>query len=350
MNQRIIVCIDGTWNGPGQTDTDPLHETEVITETNVALTWECLTGKTITTSESIAPLAGQSGHAMYLSGVGYSDEKSVKIIEGATGIGLSKRIIDAYMFLASHWRRGDRIAMFGFSRGAFAVRSLCSFIDRIGLPQLPSVLDRSHIEMALMSCNDEKSAFSRPTDHVNVQIDFFGLWDTVAGLPFDRLYGHSINPCNVAHVCHALALDERRGKFSPKFFEKTDHRQKVEEVWFCGAHSNVGGGYVDSTLSGIALSWVLDRANQTGLKIPLNQTINWHPSRFNQLIRDSCQDFYRRVPLPDELLKIVKLEGPRKMLPGQRIHASVKEAMTHGYQVGAQYETGAHFDYVVESW
>src|SRR4030095_9545338 len=93
-----------------------------------------------------------------------------------------------------------------------------------------------------------------------VNFDFLGVWDSVGALAFGRTIGdfHRINPGNVLRIAHALALDEERERFEPSYWDKpASANTQVDEVWFSGCHTNIGGGYCDTNLSNIALIWVL---------------------------------------------------------------------------------------------
>ena len=138
MAKTWIVCIDGTWNQPGQKDRDPVTAAETAAPSNVVRTWEALANTSLTADfyyGSIAPIkpkilfTGVEGEVIYLAGIGTSGTVETHVLEGTTGTGTSERIRDAYRFLAERYHQGDRIYGFGFSRGAFAIRSLAGFID-----------------------------------------------------------------------------------------------------------------------------------------------------------------------------------------------------------------------------
>jgi uncharacterized protein (DUF2235 family) len=149
MAKTWIVCIDGTWNQPGQRDRDPISAKEEATSSNIVRTWEALADRPLARTfyyGSIAPIrpkilfTGVEGEVIYLSGIGTSGTVKHQLLEGATGTGTSERIRDAYRFLAQRYHSGDRIFGFGFSRGAFAIRSLAGFLDLAGLPTEPRSL------------------------------------------------------------------------------------------------------------------------------------------------------------------------------------------------------------------
>ena len=149
MAKTWIVCIDGTWNQPGQKDRDPVTAAETAAPSNIVRTWEALANTPLATDfycGSIAPIkpkilfTGVEGEVIYLAGIGTTGTVETHILEGATGTGTSERIRDAYRFLAERYCPDDRIYGFGFSRGAFAMRSLAGFIDLAGMPKQPRAL------------------------------------------------------------------------------------------------------------------------------------------------------------------------------------------------------------------
>lgn len=204
-----------------------------------------------------------------------------RYISGATGIGLELNIKQAYSFLAQHYQAGDKIFVFGFSRGAYTVRSLLGMIHKVGLLHTEHVNEHS-IEKAFRlyrKGNAEKiAAFRQKYQTQEVVSQFLGVFDTVGamGLPdADALnnfqYGfHDTQTRGVKHARHALALDEHREDFaetrmsSPETGEFVD----IEQRWFAGAHSDVGGGYAEHGLSDCARMWMWREAAKAGLSLP----------------------------------------------------------------------------------
>ena len=159
MAKTWIVCIDGTWNQPGQRDKDPVTAEEAASPSNVVRTWEALANRSLAIDfyyGTIAPIrpkilfTGVEGEVIYLAGIGTSGTVNTKVLEGATGTGTSERIRDAYRYLAERYQKGDRIYGFGFSRGAFAIRSLAGLIELAGLPRLPILAGRRSVARAVI--------------------------------------------------------------------------------------------------------------------------------------------------------------------------------------------------------
>ena len=207
------------------------------------------------------------------------------------GRGINRQIRRAYGFLASRYRPGDRIFLFGFSRGAYAVRSLAGVIDRVGLVRAEHATMRAvrdvyrHYELAPDS--PAARAFARLYCHGEVGIEMVGVWDTVKalGLRLPLLWmltekRHAFHDdrlgAAIRHGFHALALDETREVYAPVLWT-TEGRiapgQVVEQVWFRGSHGDVGGqrgGFEAARpLANIPLVWMLEKAEGCGLVLPV---------------------------------------------------------------------------------
>ncbi len=195
----------------------------------------------------------------------------------AFGYGISDNIADAYQFLMRNFEPGDRVYVFGFSRGAYTARALCGMLHVVGLltkgnegliPYAIRMIKRKKIDFGVAA--DFKTTFSR-----ECKAHFVGVWDTVSSLgwvydavhfPFTRA---TKNP-DFHIVRHAISIDERRAFFRQNLFgEPHDPQQDIKEVWFAGVHSDVGGSYAEaeSGLSKIALRWMLCEAELAGLTV-----------------------------------------------------------------------------------
>lgn len=245
-------------------------------ETNAGLTYRLL--------REAAPAANLS--ILYEAGLQWDNWGQTWRV--ATGVGINRQIRRAYGFIASRYRPGDRIFLFGYSRGAFAVRSLAGMIDKIGLVRKDQANTRN-IRQAFRhyQCSgdsDASRAFSRTFCHASTQIEMVGVWDTVKALGLHwpliwRLFvaRHKFHTPHlgrtIRHGYHAIALDETRAAFTPVLW-RTDAERKavVEQVWFRGAHGDIGGhlgGYeVARPLSNIPFVWMLDKADTHALALP----------------------------------------------------------------------------------
>jgi uncharacterized protein (DUF2235 family) len=240
----------------------------------------------------------------YIDGVG----ADLKIIGMGTGWGISYRVKHAYMYLAENYRKGDKIYLFGFSRGAYSARILASMLYHAGLPVNPVQDGKLRTDYATviydafkgdMTREERKKAVRDVVDKTEglpqlepVDVTFLGLWDTVEALGVPDYEENVIRPnsrygdqlCNVQKAAHALSLDDNRARiFTPILLTRphllehcTIGKQNapwssspeavqarldsiVDEVWFTGAHADVGGGYKDKDtgLSGVSLNWMI---------------------------------------------------------------------------------------------
>ncbi|EMP57378.1 hypothetical protein MSNKSG1_02118 [Marinobacter santoriniensis NKSG1] len=263
--KRIAICFDGTWNRPEQNLGEDYP-------TNV-----------LQFARAIRPTDGQGTEQVvfYDWGIGsYHD----KIRGGATGYGLEKNVMDGYRFLVHNYDPGDEIYLFGFSRGAYTARSLCGMINNC------SILQKQHANRIEEGFRLYKTKKYKPNgDHSmdwkrryavaeRTAIKFVGVWDTVGalGLPFtffglikdqDLFYDRKIGS-NIGVARHALSLDEQREDFEPTLWEQRPEVD-LEQVWFAGVHSDVGGGYPPDkngcTLADIPLLWLADEAQKHSL-------------------------------------------------------------------------------------
>lgn len=206
----------------------------------------------------------------------------------ALGRGLNRQIRRAYGYLASRYHPGDRIFLIGYSRGAYAVRSLAGVIERVGLLRAEHATVRNvrqaYRHYQAQSDGPAARAFSRAHCHAAAEIEMIGVWDTVKALGLrlpliwmlaERRHGfhnHALGP-PVRHAYHALALDETRQAFEPVLWHcPPGWEGRVEQVWFRGAHGDIGGqleGFEPARpLANIPLVWMLEKAESCGLPLP----------------------------------------------------------------------------------
>lgn len=230
-----LYAFDGTWN---EDDDDAAGDTNVVKFRD----------------------AYQGGNIHYLEGVGTRFGLIGKFLGGVFGAGGKTRIEEMYDKLCENWEAGDEtIDVIGFSRGAALAVHFTNVIDNIGICKGGDP--------------DAEQLKAKP------EVRFLGLWDIVAsfGIPRDIVFdfqkvniGYDITvPDIVARCAHAMALDERRASFRVTRLDQHNQNDSIEELWFRGVHSDVGGGSDKKhRLSGIALKWMMDDA--IAQDVPLN--------------------------------------------------------------------------------
>jgi uncharacterized protein (DUF2235 family) len=267
--RRLVVLADGTWKSDRDT-------TETLT--NV-----------VKLRDALAPVGtdGISQIKFYTSGVGVgSIRKRVK--GGIFGDGLEENILECYRFLVHNFTPDDRLYLFGFSRGAYTVRSLAGMVRKCGILKSTSEADIHNAYDFYRDRRDE----TRPSSELatrfraewshEAEIHCVGVWDTVGslGIPTGGPIGmlsrqrhgfHDVRlSSRVRNAFHAIAIDERRKPFAPALWEMKEsdmeEGQRVEQHWFCGVHSNVGGGYRDTSISDLTLDWMVRKASECGLQ------------------------------------------------------------------------------------
>lgn len=297
--QRIVLACDGTWNIPDQAANTRRHPTNV---TRVA--------------EAIRPVDdhGVSQRLYYQRGVGTNPGERLR--GGAFGFGLSRGVQDVYRFIVQHYEPGDELFFLGFSRGAYMARSTVGLIRNAGILQRDHIdrIDQAYAlyrERAIHPTDRESVLFRRAFSHPDTRIRFIGVWDTVGALGVPAIGGGArlaqwINrrwsfhdttlSRQVDEAYQAVAIDERRGPFTPTMWQQHPDAvgQRLQQVWFSGVHTDVGGGYEDSGLSDIALRWMIERAEGAGLAL---DPIPTAPAPLAAR-HESCTGFYSITSTP----------------------------------------------------
>lgn len=398
-NKNLVVCCDGTWNTPDQKDRDRIAPTNVVKMARAVLTTRdelhsalCERGVTVApqlvfydtglgTGEneygpSQAPKKSawgskfSSAFSSLKSGdedIGWRDklaEAMDKLAGGGGGLGISEKIKDAYRKLCDNYQKGDQIFLFGFSRGAYTVRSLSGLIDLCGLVPAGDEAALKDAWEFYRSGGDEshRQAQRDEADERGwrrVQIRFLGVWDTVGALGVPKLSRfritqklwdklteggkldhkfHSVHLSPIVdHAAHALALDEKRGPFEPSIWRERPNKETngeggsensenpdtehVQQVWFAGVHSNVGGGYVDAGLSDHAFMWMAQRAIRAGLYLnPMYLAHRIDPSAHGEL-RDTLSGLYEKIP--QFVRELDSIDADKNPILNEKIHSSV---------------------------
>jgi uncharacterized protein (DUF2235 family) len=279
--KRIVICYDGTWNAL----TNPDEVTNVVR-----------------VAQAVKPVSsdGIPQVVYYNAGVG-SGGPLDRFLGGVFGAGLRDNVKRGLAFLSLNWEApeegesADEIYIFGFSRGAYTARALAGVISAIGgIPKQASFDQLEKVWNHYRNSKEQREAdqegiddliWKMPKDGKPPIIKCVGVWDTVgsygipAGFGFSGLarrltawtrgfHDNEIG-AHIEYGLHAMAIDERRRAFTATAWvnKPGEDRQNVEQVWFAGAHSNVGGGYKQSGLSDHALIWMIARTHElTGLE------------------------------------------------------------------------------------
>lgn len=270
MAKNIVICCDGTSN---EFDGD---------RTNVVKLYQMLNHDRRVQLTYYHPGLGTMEAAGALTGFSRWWTRAAGF---AFGYGLKNDIRDAYVFLMNHFEEGDRVFLFGFSRGAYTVRAVASLLHMVGLirpgnePLVPYAIrlmmkigddagDKGAIGRAVRVAQQFKITFSS----VVCRPYFVGVWDTVNSVGWIEnplRLPYSANNPSIDIGRHAISIDERRAFFRENLWHKKANGgpKDVLQVWFPGSHGDVGGGYPedDSGLSKVALEWMLREAQAKGL-------------------------------------------------------------------------------------
>lgn len=266
IDKNIVVCLDGTSNTPDQ------EERGLSSQTNVFKLFAMLKpdgdGGILpygTFDASIAKRYGDKQLALYYTGVGNKFESSAlgQLIGGATGLGASDIVERAYLDVMRVYKPGDRIFIFGFSRGAAIARLLANAISQRGAPRAVWTLRLFGRHWIIWKSRHRNKADAR------VPIAVLGCWDTVGAFGIAKRIGkidfQSIDlfkdmsiPDIVEQAYHMVALDEQRQEFAPTLMDPDPIKpERIVEVWFPGDHANIGGGWGTPKLSDLTLDFLL---------------------------------------------------------------------------------------------
>ena len=293
--KNIVLCSDGTGNKGGYGADSNVYKTYKATRV-----FDC------------------PQYSFYDQGVGTDKSENVKnkywvALSGAFGFGFRANVLNLYHFLVRSYKPGDAIFLFGFSRGAATVRAFAGFVNACGLIDKkcltnPDTFDndlknlvenafecyRQRLKNPKMAQDFKQKYAVKDKDHApdgNLEIKFVGVWDTVSALGFPdedfsivlrafgklarkvadivpsldyKFYDYKLND-SIKNAYHAISIDDERNTFKPLIWDERNFPNHVEQVWFAGVHSNVGGGYPRTGLSDVALRWMLYKAQALGL-------------------------------------------------------------------------------------
>jgi len=311
MAKNIVICSDGTGNSGG-----------IGNATNV---WKVFTSIDLNGFKEKKIDIEQV--AFYDDGVGTERGKILRILGASIGLGLARNVRQLYMMLVKSYQPGDHIFLFGYSRGAFTIRTLAEMVRVCGILDKHAYPDDSAVKNAVwdlyrayrrnysallsepwykiermfgilriedVATQREKYAVRVSSDmykeykHIDklrdencVPIRFIGVWDTVAAVGFsidavaefwNRVIFCFKFPSNklgswVEKACQALSIDDDRKAFSPEIFDQESalDKNRIEQVWFPGVHGNVGGGTPKQGMQHVPLNWMINKAEEQGL-------------------------------------------------------------------------------------
>ena len=302
--KNVIVCCDGTGNEYGTNNTNVVAAYGLAEESERQCRY-------------YDPGVGTGGWV-------YEEERGTlrASMDQATGYGLRKNVEDAYRFLMQVYEDGDRLFLFGFSRGAFTVRSLAGMLHRCGLlrstaANLVEYASKRYHQHEPGRDDAEVDAGFRAAFARACPVHFIGVWDTVESLVLNagRTWHDTRLTPETTHACHAVAIDERRRDFPPCLWDETSRQdgQVLEQVWFAGVHSDVGGWYDERGLSNIALQWMMGKARSCGMHV--DEVALRHPGHQGDPLgkmHESFSGFWR-----------FRGSRRREIPEGARIHRSV---------------------------
>jgi uncharacterized protein (DUF2235 family) len=308
MPKNIVVFIDGT---------DDTFTSGAKNNSNVGLLYEaCVNDARQFKFYSDGP--GIGGH----------------ILASAVGTGVNVRVQRGYDWCYENYEKDDQIFLFGFSRGAFAARSVAGMIRAVGLlrKDVRSSDEAFAVYQRAKQDPQAAAAFKAANSLPDVKIHFIGVWDTVGSvsvplaltlnaIPLAPFHDVSLGP-HIENAFHAVSIDEERWDFQPTYFNAylAQPGQTVEEVFFPGVHSDVGGGYSDDpSLSKITMAWIANRAKEHGLLIADESVLVAPDDACYGTLHDSFSalyDFRSRFFRPVDFNAKVSVAAQKRLNPG----------------------------------
>ncbi len=254
-SKNIVLCLDGTNNQFKEDNSNIVKLARILKkDANKQIVYY---------DPGVGTLADPAHRTMIF--------KTLSKVKGLVlGRGMKDDIREAYSFIMNNYEEGDRVFVFGFSRGAYTARSVAGLIQSCGLLEkgntnlLPYALEMFQSK----NINFEVLAKFKHTFGRKCEIELLGLWDTVRSLGwsiFPKYHPYTLNNKSVKAVRHALSIDEKRVFFKPLLWgDKYIGNQDIKEVWFAGVHSDIGGGYPESEsgLAKISLKWMVEEINR----------------------------------------------------------------------------------------
>ena len=323
--RNLLVFMDGTWNDENGRDNNGAV-------TNIYKMFSSLSGSH--NHSNIPHIKSTAKHiGLYFRGVG-NDEENIQQIgyyQGAFGAGERNIRDHAYASICKHYRPGDKISIFGFSRGAASARLLASKLNEHGLPKRITLNYRQKTNKNTGKKELMFSSYKAEEENSkDVEVSFLGVFDTVGafGIPLKigplnfqkiNLFKDLTIAPNIKKALHLLAIDESREAFIPTL---TNFEERIEEVWMPGVHADVGGGYHDCLLGNIALDFMINKLAEavSEPEVTFSKSVNrWIDY---DLVRDDFVIHYHGDGFKKEArpIQVLKREKPAKH--AARIHKS----------------------------
>ncbi|KAJ5232985.1 hypothetical protein N7468_005941 [Penicillium chermesinum] len=336
--KRIIACMDGTWTNSDYGYTRPTLDERNATiqvPTNVTRLYRALRKRGL----------GDTSQVLYYHpGVGSSGELVDTLEGGVFGAGVSENVRETYDFIVSNYEPGDEIILVGFSRGAFTARAVAGLITDIGLlntkgmeyfyaifedvqnwknphykdkfptvpfPDKPSTPTRGNEYRRRLEENKLTRLYD--PEGYRIKVRCVAVWETVGSLGIpdtnlsNRLHFYDTSLSNeIEYAFQALALDETRTSFVPTLWHRPSHvHTHLRQVWFPGAHSNVGGGMPDQEIANITMAWMMDQLASIG--------VSFENGIIEKIFTENVLYYYHARPkaLTPTKAQRTKTDGPR---------------------------------------
>jgi uncharacterized protein (DUF2235 family) len=333
MAKNIVICVDGTNGTFGSRNTNVVRLYSLLAQDPER--------QVCFYDPGIGTMAAPGALTQFT-------QQLTKLLGAAIAYGVTDRIADAYRHLMECYEPGDRVYLFGFSRGAYIVRALAGLLHMCGLLRpangtlVQSAIDlfSKHDDETFRVAKEFRATFCR-----ECPVHFVGVWDTVSsvGWIYDPIsFPYTANNPSVAIGRHAISIDERRCYFRQNLWGPASEGQDLKQSWFAGVHSDIGGGYPanESGLANVTLRWMMDEAKAAGLlfepvRMAALDEANNRPDPLGRL-HDSLRGFWwilefwpKRYTDTTQHPPVVRYEIPagrgRWIPPDARIHPSVDE-------------------------
>jgi uncharacterized protein (DUF2235 family) len=326
VGKNIVVCLDGTGN-----------EVKAKGATNVLKIVELL--DLTDPTKQIAYYDPGVGTFAAPSASSWAARRLSRLGGLALGHGIRQNLGEAYTFLMNTWQQGDKVFVFGFSRGAYTARALCGMLYRVGLlrpgsenlvPYALRVYARRTGRDSDLARREGWDRMDRFAEALSVRprpnslafpIEFLGVFDTVKATRFlgrDIRWPYTNQVPNVRVVRHAVSIDEKRRPYRECLIPVLPEGKtpQVTETWFTGVHSDVGGGFDDHPeLGKVTMRWMLEGALAEGMLVRPQLYRRRYPLTESDALGDIHKmgwkwafALYRRRPVPADA----------------RVHASVR--------------------------